>query len=383
MTSAQLTEMRARLDLSSGEHAAELSQAGRPTVGYFCHYVPPEIITAAGAVPLRLRGVGIEDSSLGDAYLSERVCTYVRHVMNQVLDGSLDDLAGVVCSNTCDHVRRAADLFREKAQIPFVGFVSVPRALREDLYPYYRRELSRLFEGLCEALGTEATGDALRAAIAEHNAVRRRLLRLGELRRREPPRLSGADALVVNIAAQVMPPATFLPWIDALLDALERAPALEGVHARVVLVGAELDEPRYLDVIEGQGALVVSDRLCFGERSVLELLDEAAAEPLDTLARAYFFQPSCARMIGDFPARWASLAGELERARADGIIFERLLFCDPWGAEQYNLSRRCRDAQVPLLSLNREYGIVPTGQLRTRVQAFVERIEIQRHRRVG
>jgi benzoyl-CoA reductase subunit C len=147
-----------------------------------------------------------------------------------------------------------------------------------------------------------------------------------------------------------------------------------------VLVGAELDEPRYVQVIENEGALVVADQLCFGTRSVLAPLDEAAADPLDAIARSYFFQPSCARMIGAFPDRWDALRSMLRVARADGVVFERLVFCDPWGAEQHNLTRRCTEHGIPLLALTREYGIVPTGQLRTRVQAFVERIEIARHK---
>jgi benzoyl-CoA reductase/2-hydroxyglutaryl-CoA dehydratase subunit BcrC/BadD/HgdB len=112
---------------------------------------------------------------------------------------------------------------------------------------------------------------------------------------------------------------------------------------------------------------------------VLPPLDEDGADPIDTIGRAYFFRPSCARMMGNFPQRWDALRSDLRRARAEGIIFERLLFCDSWGAEQYNLNKRCREQGIPLLSLNREYGIVPTGQLRTRVQAFVERIEIASH----
>ena len=133
------------------------------------------------------------------------------------------------------------------------------------------------------------------------------------------------------------------------------------------LVGAELDEPEFVDVIESQGAAVVADRLCFGARSVLDPIDENAADPLEAIARAYFFRPSCARMIGDFPARFDALERLLAEARADGVIFERLTFCDPWGADQHNLSMRSKqEGAFPILFVSREYGIVPTGQLRTR-----------------
>jgi benzoyl-CoA reductase subunit C len=362
-------------------HVDAWKAAGKPVVGYFCHYVPTEIILAAGALPLRLRGAGSEDSSLGDAYMSNRVCTYVRHVMSLALDGKYDFLDGVVCSNTCDHVRRSADLFAKKTSIPFQGFLSVPRSPHESLYPYYRDELRAVFTGMASAFGTVASDDALRGAIRVVNATRRRLMTLNRVRLVDKPKLSGAESLAVHIAAQVTPPEVFGAIVDRLVAALETRPGLDSSRARLVLVGAELDEPAYVRAIESQGALVVADRLCFGARSVLDPIDEDAADPLDAIGRAYFFRPSCARMIGDFPNRWFAIERIVKEARADGVVFERLLFCDPWGADLHNITARASESEAfPVLALSRECGIVPVGQVRTRIQAFVEKIETERTR---
>jgi benzoyl-CoA reductase/2-hydroxyglutaryl-CoA dehydratase subunit BcrC/BadD/HgdB len=84
-------------------------------------------------------------------------------------------------------------------------------------------------------------------------------------------------------------------------------------------------------------------------------------------------------MIGDFSRRWDELKQLVQAARGDGVIFERIIFCDPWGAELHNILHRTKiEEAFPVLSLTREYNIVPTGQVRTRVQAFVERIEVAR-----
>ena len=71
-------------------HVDAWKAEGKPVIGYFCHYTPAEIILAAGALPLRFRGAGSEDSSSGDAYLSGRLCTYVRHVLSLILEGNDD-----------------------------------------------------------------------------------------------------------------------------------------------------------------------------------------------------------------------------------------------------------------------------------------------------
>jgi benzoyl-CoA reductase/2-hydroxyglutaryl-CoA dehydratase subunit BcrC/BadD/HgdB len=358
-------------------HVDAWKASGRPVVGYFCHYVPREILLAAGALPLRLRGAGSEDSSSGDAYLSSRLCTFARHVMSLAIDGHYDFLDGEVSSNSCDHVRRSADVFRKKTDIAFHGFLSIPRNPRESLYGYYLEELRKLLTGLEEQFGVKAGPDELREAIRRINANRERLRTINGMRAGDRPKLTGAEALSIHIASQVMPPPAFADLADRLIEALRERPGLDSSRGRLVMVGAELDEPEYIEAIESQGALVVGDLLCFGGRSVLAPIDENAQDPLDAIGRAYFFSSSCARMIGDFPRRWKELNELYKKVRGDGVIFERIIFCDPWGADLHNLMHRIdKEKTFPMLSLTREYNIVPTGQLKTRVQAFLEKIEI-------
>ncbi len=379
-----LREIRSLIGSHTNRHVDAWKASGKPVVGYFCHYMPPELILAAGALPLRLRGAGSEDSSMGDAYMSGRVCTYVRHVMSMVLDEKFDFLDGEICLNTCDHVRRAADLFNKKTEIPFHGFLSVPRNPRESLYGYYLSELRKVLSGMEEQFGVRSGEDGLRDAVRVMNENRRRLQTINRMRLEDRPRLSGAESLAVHIASQVLPPGEFAGLADRLIQALETRPGLESPRGRLFLLGAELDEPEFVEAIESQGALVVADLLCFGARSVLDPIDEDAADPLDAIGRAYFFRPSCARMIGDFPSRWENLKARVAASRADGVVFERLIFCDPWGAELHNImSRVDKEGAFPVLSLTREYNIVPTGQVKTRVQAFVEKIEIARARKAA
>lgn len=368
----------------TNRHVDEWKASGRPVVGYFCHYMPRELILAAGALPLRLRGAGSEDCSTGDAFMSGRICTYVRHVMSLALEGHYDFLDGEVSTNTCDHVRRAADLFTKKTGIAFHGFLSVPRSPRESLYGYYLTEMRKLLTGMEAHFGVQIGPDDLRKAVRIMNENRRRMRTIDRMRLADRPKLSGAEALSVHIASHVLPPDAFAGLADRLIEALRNRPGLESPRGRLVLIGAELDEPAYVEAVESQGALVVADSLCFGSRSVLEAIDEDAPDPLDAIGRAYFFSSSCARMIGDFPRRWDELRKLMEDARADGAVFERVIFCDPWGGELHNILHRAKkEGAFPLLSLTREYNIVATGQVRTRVQAFVEKIEIARAQRAA
>jgi len=349
--------------------------SGRGVIGYFCSYVPVELIMAAGMLPVRLRGAGSTDSGIADAYLSARICTYVRHTLTLALTGQYDYLDGEIGLNSCDHVRRAFDLWRHKTKVPFHGFVSVPRNVRDSLFPYYKEEIENLKAAL-EKQFSISIGDAeLRVAISKQNQVKSRLQKIDELRGREIPGLSGAEALTATIASFVMPADDFIKAADELIAAAgKEAAGREKPRARLLLAGGELDEPGFVEAIESQGAVVAADALCFGTRAFPEAVDEEAGDPLEALCQRYFFQTPCARMIGNFPERFDAVMEAIAERGIDGIVVQRLKFCDPWGAEAHKLRLRCKRVGVPLLVLEREYGLVHAGQVRTRVQAFLEMI---------
>jgi benzoyl-CoA reductase subunit C len=397
-----------------------LNGPGGPIVGYLCAYVPPELLLAAGLRPLRLRGAGNADSASGDAYLSHLTCSFVRHVAALFVDGGYAFLAGAVAVNTCDHVRRLDDVVVAKARPAFHGFVAVPRAFRADVVPFYVEELRRLATALEQHFGVTLTAAGLREAVGRVAAVRQALARLDELRRADPPRLRGSDLLLAGVAARVLPPEEFLVLAGALRAAAAGAPAVEGIRARVVLAGGELDDPRFVRVLESQGAHVAGDLLCWGQRGLGGRIDLAAGgtaagdlaaggtaagdlaaggtaagdlaaggtaagdlaadgtgavdELLAALARAYLHQLPCARMMGEFPRRYAALRELARQTGARGVIFQRIKFCQIWSTEVHNLRLRFAEDPLPLLVLDREYGAAGTGQIKTRVQAFMERL---------
>jgi benzoyl-CoA reductase/2-hydroxyglutaryl-CoA dehydratase subunit BcrC/BadD/HgdB len=347
-------------------------KSGRGVMGYFCTYMPLELFTAAGILPVRIRGAGCKDSGPADAYLSNRVCTFVRHATTLALEERYDFLDGAVFLNTCDHVRRANDVWKAKTGIGFFAFISLPRNVRESLLPWYLEEVSTMKSQVEEHFGLKVTDDSLREAIDLHNMARERLIALNELRVRERPPLTGEEMLTIAVASQVMPPKKFVEIADELIPELEATgPEGEPPRARLAVIGSELDEPGFLRAIESQGAAVVADNVCFSTRYFDQLIQNAG-DPLEAICRGYFFKIPCARMIGGFPRRYEQIQGLMSRYRVDGAIFQRMKFCDPWAGEAHNLLRRKKTTGMHLLVLDREYGVISTGQIKTRVQALLE-----------
>jgi benzoyl-CoA reductase/2-hydroxyglutaryl-CoA dehydratase subunit BcrC/BadD/HgdB len=173
-----------------------------------------------------------------------------------------------------------------------------------------------------------------------------------------------------------MPKLQYKGLLEELLEDLSGHEGTGEYRARIMIVGGELDDPEYIKIIEEQGGLVVTDSTCFGTRLMWRPVDEDNLDPVQALASYYIYdRPSCPRMYGDQERRIDYTRELAKEFNVDGIIGERLLFCDQWLVEHYMTSLDLKDDGIPFMALDREYILSGKGQLRTRVQAFLEKLE--------
>ena len=235
-----------------------------------------------------------------------------------------------------------------------------------------------------------AFDEAIRKAVEEHNEMCRIITEIGEMRKAANPIVTGYEFHLINLVSYVCPTALILPYLRETLEELKtREPdAKSAFRARVAIVGSEIDDPNLTKLIEGCGALVVSDRYCFGSkpgREVIELNDEE--DVLWQICRHYMEVSECARYISDEKVHQRRETSDhlAKEFGAEGIIYEQMKYCDYWGFERALVSHIMHDEYGwPVLSIDRLYNNGNSGQLRTRVQAFVESLEIKRiHKEEG
>jgi benzoyl-CoA reductase/2-hydroxyglutaryl-CoA dehydratase subunit BcrC/BadD/HgdB len=172
-----------------------------------------------------------------------------------------------------------------------------------------------------------------------------------------------------------MPKSEFNTLLSGLLDEVETKEGNPGEKVRLLVAGSLMDDPEFLENVENLGAVVVSDALCFGARAFWDLTDETG-DPLDALIERYYNHPPCPRMAGEYPRRLDFVKDQVERANVDGVILEYIKFCDLHGTDNALLKRDLEKAGVATIELERQYGpLADAGRIRTRVQAFLERIE--------
>jgi benzoyl-CoA reductase/2-hydroxyglutaryl-CoA dehydratase subunit BcrC/BadD/HgdB len=349
---------------------------GGRVIGYFDSSLPGEMIEAAGMLPVRLRATGSRGTELSDSFFGPLNCTFPRHAFNVALTGGYDFIDGLVMFNSCDHVRRMYDHWVRQMKTPFVELLSLPRKAEAAQVEWFRGELANLRQRIESHYGVEITDAALRDAIALYNQTRRLLRDLYELRKADAPPITGAEALAVTVASTTMPQTAYNECLRELLADAARAEGITDFRARLMIAGGELDDPEYIQIIEDQGGLVVTDSLCFGSKILWKDVEEDAADPLMALAQYYVAdRPAHARMFTEYDRRAAYVRELIDEFRVDGAIFQRLTFCELWGYEQFNMLGDFKEWGVPSLSMDREYKLNATGQLRTRVQAFLETVE--------
>ncbi len=390
---------------------------GHRAMGYFCTYVPEEIIHAAGFSPVRIRS-GDQSPSRADAHLQSYTCALCRSGLDQALRGDLNFLHGMVFPHTCDTLQALADIWQMSFPDLYVETIVQPVHLSSpSARPYLVAELQRFRRSLENFLGQEISDQALLASIELYNQKRRLLARLHSLR----DRLTATELFAATGAGFVMPPQDYNRLLGELVELLaeERVdipPSLPGrgrgrvdpqkpTPPGLILVGAVLDDAAILAIIEELGARIVGDDLCTGSRYFAQPVVDNG-DPIAALADRYLKRLPCPAkyhpenerdeyLIGLVNETQANAASSHVRSDAasshvrsdaasshvrsdaasshvrSGVVFVLQKFCDPHAFDYAMIKEKLDAAAVPHLRLEMEHAPA-LDQWRTRLQAFLE-----------
>jgi len=352
---------------------------GQKVMGWVCTYVPEELLHAAGALPVRISGYAKEtDLQDGTAYFYVNNCSFARSCLQLGLRGEYDYLDGFVAGSTCDAARRLFDLWRHYVPVPFSHVMTVPRKYSERALDLYLSQVLELKKELEDHLSVEITDRALMRSIALYNESRSLLGALNDLRKLAEPSIDGSQTMEVLNASCRMPKEAFNESLRGLLRDLEHSKPIRKGKARIMIAGSALNNAEFIQSIERIGGLVVTDELCTGTRY---WADPVAVgdyeEPLKAIARRYLNNFPCARM---YPSeeRFQRMLKLIREFRVDGVISQTIRYCSPYSNDLPLLSDVLNRNGVPMLSLDVEYGTSGSGQILTRVQAFLEMLEARR-----
>ncbi|HOJ51293.1 MAG TPA: 2-hydroxyacyl-CoA dehydratase family protein [Syntrophales bacterium] len=372
-----VTEKLKELYTTRTERAKELKEKGQQVVGYFCCFVPEEIITAFDLVPFRLQGSQKDPIDQADAFIEPMACPFARSCFNRALKGEYDFLDGFVAPHSCDTIERLYHIWFHNHPAAFNHLINVPHMRERGAEEFFRAELHYFARCLEDWTGRKLDREKLREAVCLSNRKRVLLRDLYELRKRKTPPLSGVEVLEIQVAGMGLPVEEYVDLLEQYLREVRSRNEKE-VRPRIFLWGNVIDDSTFIRLIEDSGAWVVMDDLCTGSRSFWEDVPETA-DPFEGLARRYLNIP-CPRSnfprTGNRPFDLASRFGYIgdfvRDWQAEGAIFYVVRYCDTCELEAPDLRDYLREMGMAVLMLEDDYSLVTIGQLRTRVQAFIE-----------
>ena len=382
------------LENADNELVEKAKADGKLAIGYTCFHIPEVLLNVGNCFSVRLRAPRTGSIDIATYYMSNYTCEYARALVERGIEGGYNFLDGLAGVDACSMMNRFYEHFEllkmnEKPNF-FVTHTDMPYKVVDYSVRHYTKQMRiRLLDIMEKNYGVDTSDKAIRKAVKEHNEVCRIISEIGQMRKAENPVITGYEFHVLNLVTYTCPKYLILPYLRETLEELKHREPDEkpAFRAKVAVVGSEINDPSLTKLIEDCGALVVSDRYCFGStpgREVIELNDDEPA--LDQICRHYMEVSECARYISDEKvAQRRQTADRLAREyNADGIIYEQMKFCDYWGFERALASHiMSTEMGWPVLSIDRPYNARSSGQLRTRFQAFVESLEIKRIQKNG
>lgn len=364
---------------------------GKVCAAFVCENTPEPLLNLDGVFSVRLSAPHTGSMDIATYYMTSFLCETSRALLERAIEGGFNFADCVIAPDGCTMMNRCVENMEllktmgEGNDKFFWQYMELPLKADENGVALLKLQCeNHILKPLHENYGIDISDAAIRKAVEEHNRVCRLIREIGDFRKEERPSITGYEFHVLTLATYLAPKYLLIDKLEETLEELKtREAETKPYRARLAVVGSEVDDSGFIKLIEDTGAYVCADRFCFGSlpgRDVIELSD--GEDALTQLCRQYVYRGQCPRTMN-----MAKVYGRKQYVNdiakeygADGIVYEQIKFCDPWAYERLMGSTMLRDDYgYPVLSVDRPYNIASSlGQMRTRVQAFVESIEIKK-----
>jgi len=346
-------------------------------------FVPEEIVRAAEATLVGLcTGADFATEEV-ESLLPRNTCSLIKSAFGFNLAKVcpyMESADMIVGENTCDGKKKSYEILDDL--VPNLYVMDLPQMKSEEGRALLRAEYLRFKEAVVGLTGVSIDAERLKRGISLVNRKREAIYRLSKLRAADPAPISGLDALLVNQVFFYDDPARFTDSVQKICDELQkRIEQEEGVFPkgtpRILLSGCPMAVPNWKVpwIVETSGAVIVGEESCVGERGTRNLTHDTSntmEELMEAIVDRYF-QVDCAIFTPN-PERVSHVKEMFRAYKADGVIHYGLQFCQPYIMESMPVEKALEKEGIPVLRLETDYSMEDVGQLKTRIEAFVEQL---------
>jgi len=350
------------------------SATGKPVIGYLCCFAPPEIISAAGALPYRITGKPGDATAEADAYMEPYGCSYVRNILAQAAKDRYRFLDGLVIAHSCDMVQRLYGIWSYYRPAAYSRLFNVPHQVSPQGQRFFQRELGFFKESLERYTGNPVADEDLEKQIILYNRNRGLIRKFYALRRQNPPLIKGSEMLELLLAGGAIPAEEYTALLEEVWAEVKNRGPIGSKASRLLVWGSILDDPSFYRMIEEAGGSIVADDTCIGFRTWDQDVPRSGDVYADLTAH-YLVNFQCPRTDrGPGVKRFDYILDRIREYEVDGIIGYIISFCDPHKFDYPDLRDYLKKAGKPMLLIDDNYSFSPAEAIVTRVQAFLEMI---------
>ncbi len=349
---------------------------GKKVIGVLPYYAPEELVIAAGMVPMGIWGSNKKTIALAKEYCATFYCTIAQLALEMLLDGTMDQLDGIITPTICDTLRPMSQNIRVAMgdKLPCI-FLAHPQYRRPafgmqftvDQYTNVKKELEKI-------AGAEITDEALRGAIKTMNASRAARREFVKLAGQHPEAVSAVLRSAVLRSAWFMEKAEHTAKLQQLNAELAALPASNWKGKKVLTSGIICDNPKLLQIFDDNGIAIAADDVA--QESRLIRVDAAeTGDPMMALAQMYADQDYDVLLFDEKSSenrRADYVVKQVKESGAQGLILFMQQFCDPEEMEYPYLKKALDAAGIPHVKLGVDQQMRDFGQASTAIQAFAD-----------
>lgn len=368
------------------EIAAEKAK-GKKVIGYSCLFAPTELILAADAIPVRVNSGWYDAAKLGDRVVPVEVCPVLRSTIGAKmieLSPFLEQSDALINVLTCDGMTKFGDIMSDYKP---VWRMSIPRIKDEPhSMRFWNDEIKLIKTQIEKFTGNKITKGKLKEAILETQRATRAFRRLQELRKGSPV-ITGRDAMLVNQAYLWDDKKRWTEKVEALCKELEnRAQRHDWVcppdTPRIMLTGTPMfwpDNWKLPNLVEDANpkGIIVADELCSGERILNDPVgvDEWTMDDmLNAIGERHLMASTCPCFTSEEGnqdrVNW--LLNKIKENNIQGVIYYVVRGCMLYAMEYTRIKKALDKINIPVYYLDTDYTREDIGQMKTRVEAFLE-----------
>lgn len=361
----------------------EHAKNGGKVVATYCVFVPEEIVWALDAIPVGLCAGTQFSVPIAEEVLPRNTCALIKSSFGFKLGRTCPYIQTshlIVGETTCDGKKKMYEILNKYQP---VYIMEVPNKKTEQSRKLWLAEVHAFTKVMEKLTEKRLTAKNLSEAIQLVNDRRKALQRLYDLRKANPVPISGKDALLVTQISFYDDAKRCIQQVNALCDELDmRVKKKVGVAPtdaqRILVSGSPMAIPNWKlhHLIESAGAVVVCEESCTGTRFFSETVKprEKTVNGMISAVADRYMNIHCACFTPN-DERLDDIVRLAKEYHIEGVVHYNLQFCHTYANEAIKVQERLEKEGIPLLRVETDYSDEDTGQLRSRIEAFLEMIK--------